>query len=454
MLLTDRSRHVTGLEQCQRARYWAYEYQGRGLRPKSLSIPLATGIYTHRAIEQMLKWVKVNEAEPGRLQAREWIRAACNAYRDEAEAAGFAGMSGEDASADVKWLIDEQACLIEGLAWAFFRVLLPFIVREYRVVAVEEEVDYVLGCTCGLGDGNVGKVMPAPVFGGIATHEGRICAGVALMSRADFITKRISDGAVGVWDLKTSSGDQKPKEMDHMVQMALGIVAAGALVGEDCTHHYLVGLHKGVRKSDDAWGSKPEKPGLKRQRSGFCYLYYKPADPPYGVAEYSAEYTSRKGWGRVPVWELQFPEQDSVEPGASPVEYWVMDKMRGESVAEKVSLNGPTQAPVHLIPSILAEVEAEARAWEDVRGAVEEDPNGINTYIRRSWDCYPYGEACAFLRICAGDAGMQMPESSGRFQWREPHHALEVKMREELECSDIPCIGSVLCDKHVGEVRR
>jgi hypothetical protein len=413
------------LEQCQRARYWAYEYQGKGLRPKSLSIPLATGIYTHRAIEQMLKWVKEHESEPTRLKARDWIRAACNAYRDEAEAAGFAGM-GEDASAEVKWLIDEQACLIEGLAWAFKRVLLPFIVREYKVVHVEEEVDYVLGCSCGLGDGNVGRVIPAPVFGGMATHEGRVCAGVALMSRGDFITRRISDGAITAWDLKTTGGDWKPRELDFMVQMALAVTTAEALTGEACTTHALVGLHKGARRADRG-------ETLKRQNSPFAYLYYKPADPPYGVAEYSAEYTSRKGWGRVPVWELEFPEQDAVEPGASAVEYWVMDKMKGEAVAEKVSLNGPTQAPVHLIPSILREVEAEARSWEDINSAMLEDPKGIDTYVRRSWDCYPYGEACAFLRICAGDAGMATPETSGRFAWREPHHALEVRMREAEE---------------------
>ena len=168
---------------------------------------------------------------------------------------------------------------------------------------------------------------------------------------------------------------------------------------------------------------------LKRQNSPFCYLYYKPADPPYGEMEFQAGYTKRKGWGRVPVWEIEFPVQNSVEEDSSPVEHWVLDLMTAEEVASRCSLNGPTQAPVHLIPGILKEVEAEARHWVDVMAVVKEDPEGLDTYVRRSWDCHPYGEPCMFLRICAGDPGLEQPELSGKFVWREPHHSLEMEVQ-------------------------
>ena len=415
------------MEHCGRARHWGYEYEGKGLKPQSLAIPLATGISVHAAIEGMLRHVVEEGGPPTRLEARALIGAVAQAYRAEAGAAGFHGQEAQ--SPETVQLIAEQGALIEGLSWAFWRSVLPYLVSEFQIVAVEEEIDYVLGCDCGLGDGTVGKVLVNPVDVTL-THEGRVCSGVAVMIRPDFITRRHSDGAVGVWDLKTTAGESKPREMEFMVQLALGVTGAGAVTGEQCTHHYLVGLHKGQRKADE-WGKAAEgKQQVKRQRSPFCYLYYKPADPPYGEAEYSAEYTSRKGWGRVPVWELTFPGQDDTEPGAGPVEHWVLDKMKAEQVAERVSLNGPTQAPIHLIPGILEEVEAEARHWAQVEDAVREDPGGLNTYVRRSWDCYPYGEPCIFLRVCAGDPGMDKPEQTGRFEWREPHHVLEGRLRE------------------------
>ena len=429
MILVDRTRHLAGLQFCPRARYWEYEYEGVGVRGKALSIPPATGKAFHRAIEPLLKHVKATGKLPSRLAAREMIGAAVEEYQEEAEAAGLRNgqtADSEHVSEEAAWLITEQSTLVEGLAWAFWRSLLPFLSREFEIVAIEQEVNYVLGCDCGLGDGTVGEVAWEDVEGGAdLQHEHRQCSGVALMIRPDLITRQLSSGAVAVWDFKTSASDWQPKEMDHLVQLAIGVTGAGEVVGEPCTQHYLVGLHKGQRKSDDKEGK-----GMKRQRSPFCQVYYKPADPPYGEAEYQAAYTRRKGWGRVPVWEIEFPEQDKEEAGSSAVEHWVLDLMGAEEVALRCSLNGPTQAPVHLIPRILKEVEAETRYWKDVMAAVVEDPGGLDTYVRRSWDCHPYGEPCSFMRICAGDPGLEKPELSGKFVWREPHHALEVEVQK------------------------
>src|SRR5258706_2919392 len=83
------------------------------------------------------------------------------------------------------------------------------------------------------------------------TDEGRVCDGVVAMIRPDFITRRLSDDAIGVWDLKTTASEQKPRELEYLVQIALGVAGAEALTGEPCTHHYLVGLHKGARKAYD-----------------------------------------------------------------------------------------------------------------------------------------------------------------------------------------------------------
>jgi hypothetical protein len=433
VILVDRTRHLAGLQFCPRARFWEYEYEGRGIRPKGLNIPPATGKATHRALEPLLIFTQETGQFPPRLEARRLILGAVEEYRKEAGEAGLLNGTGPEAmhpTEEQQYLIAEQSALVEGLGWAFWRTVLPFIQREFEIVAIEREVNYVLGCDCGLGDGTVGKVTWDPEefqtpdrAQKLLKHEGRDCRGVAVMIRPDLVTRQLSSGAIGVWDFKTSSSDRPPRELDHLVQMALGVVGAGEIAGETCTHHYLIGLHKGQRRADKGQT-------LKKQGSPFCYLYHKPADPPYGGPEYQAGYTRKKGWGKVPVWELRFPEQDREEPGASPIEHWAVDMMGAEEVAAQCSLTGPTGSPVHLNPAILREVEAEARYWEDVMAAVREDGEGLDTYVRRSWDCYPFGEPCSFLRICSGDPGLERdPVGSDRFTWREPHHALEVEVQ-------------------------
>lgn len=396
MILTDRSRHFRGLKDCARARFHEYHQYGFGIRPRSESIPLATGTAIHQAVEPML--VIGKERLATRDEARIAIAAAVETYKHKCEARGF---QGED-SDSVAYVIAEQSTLIAGLAWSFYRVLLPWLLDEFEILEVEREVDIVLGCTCGLGDR----------IAGIPEHESRACQGVALMSRGDLICRRRSDGTVGAWDLKSTGYGFSSNEHEHSVQMALSSIAAEKIIGERCTHSYLIGFLKGKR--DFQTKAEREAQGsLKKQQSLLCYAWYKPADPPFGGEDWRFEYTREKGYGKVPIWTAG---QGFGEPLVA-AEVWVMEVLPEEKVREQLSLYGPMQRQEWLEPAILREIELEARKWDTAQ--IDEFP--------RSFDCYPWGRACEFLSCCF-DPALGDPLSSGRYLRRSPHHVAEAQV--------------------------
>lgn len=402
LALTDRSRYERGTKGCQRARYWGYEYAGTGIRLRAESLPLATGIHVHDAVEQLLRVVKAEGQIPDRLFVRDVVKAVTDLYRAECSKRGF---QEEDTSEATEYVIQEQSCLIEGLLWAFYRSLLPWLWSEFELVAIEEEIEFPIGCTCGLGDG----------VGSFEDHGGRGCQGVGLMLRPDLVLRRRSDGQLGIADLKTSAYSGDVREEDFVVQLACGAAGAQKEHGEEVTFHYLLGAYKGKREAD-----KGEK--VKRQRSPLCYLYYRPADPPFNEPTYRAGYTRERGFGRVPVWECFSPEERGE---GSAVEHWVMDMMSAEEAGACVGISGPHQRQTHLEKDILTEILTEELDVRQRVLAVECGELSLSEAFRRSWDCFEYGKPCEFLPICKKQAGWEAPEKSGRYERREPHHLAE-----------------------------
>lgn len=421
MRLADRSRYQRGTAECQRARYWEYEYKGIGIRSKADALPLATGKTVHEAIAQLMRVVKNEGHIPDRIFVRNVVRAAVELYQ---ASCGKHGFQEDDIQGNeqIAWVVKEQATLIEGLVWAFYRSVLPWIVEEFEVVAVEQEIEFPLGCTCGLGDG----------VGGFADHDSRpstvgeyegdtgSCAGIGFMIRPDLVLRRRSDAALVVGEFKTNAYPGEISDSDHILQMTLMGKGVEKEFGEACTGHYLFGLYKGVRKAD-----KGEK--LKRQQSPLCYLYYRPADPPMTKEEYRAGYTRERGFGRVPTWQC-FTADERGE--ASPVEYWVMDVMDAQEAGECVGINGPMMREVYLEEDILQEVLAEELDVLQKLEAMERGEIGLQQAFRRSWNCKVYGRLCPYLPLCKKEAGWDAPIESGKYEKREPHHTAE----EEQKC--------------------
>jgi hypothetical protein len=428
VILLDRSRWKTGHE-CPRKRFYEYNLGGRGIRPRAQSLPLATGSAIHAPLAEILQTLIKGDIKIDRAFIRQVIASHVATYRASTLASGFSDEPGMEGSAEVKYVVDEQATLIEGMVWAFYQEFLPWLQKEFEVLAAEQEVLYVIGCTCGLGDG-----VGAPEDHGRRTligpgvHNGKLeyvepCKGVALMLRPDFIAKRRSDGALGVWDFKTTSYGLDQTEYEHSVQMALGCLAAEKLFNEPCGHYYLVGFRKGKREG--AWSAETKsKSGLKKQSSPLCYGYYKAPSPPVQKEAWAPDYQRGSAWAKVPIWEAYFADRPAE---MSRVEFWIQNHL-GEKLKEQMEILGPCQRPEHLLGEFLSQLVYGEEEWAERVRVVAEDPGQLHAVIPQSWDCHQFGRACEFLAICRKYPGLETPEAaltSDAYEAREPNHQAE-----------------------------
>lgn len=418
MIVLDRSRWKRGHE-CARARFLEYDLGGTGIRPKTQSLPLATGSAIHAPLAEILQAVIKGDIEVDRKFVRQVIGEHVKTYRDSCLASGFSDEVGAEGATETRYIVDEQATLIEGLVWCFWAEMLPWLRNEFEILAAEQEVNYVLGCTCGLGDG----------VGGPEDHAAKLrvlsqtgCQGVVLMLRPDFIARRKSDGALGVWDFKSTSGSLDATEYEHSVQMALGCLAAEKMFGESCSHYYLLGLKKGRR-------SRPwkQETGIKKQESILCYGYYKPSSPPVQAQKWEFEYQRGKDWSKVPIWEANtLVQYADIAEEMTRAEIWVNDVLPKEKRKEQLEILGPCQRPEHLLGEFLSQLVYEEQTW----AANLADPQLIR--FPQSWNCHSWGRACEFLSICRKYPGLETPEAaltSEQFERREPNHPYEKEGR-------------------------
>jgi len=435
--LVDRSRILDQWSWCSRRRYLQYHSGplGYGIRPKRKAIPLATGLYIHAAIADLLTLNKDDD----RAGAREIIAKQLKRYR-EAVKAGFQGIA--EQSPEYDFLEDEQASLIEGLFWGFRRVVLPVLRARFNLLAIEREEGMVVDCTCGLGEG----------VGELPDHEARDCEGTAVMSRPDLLVEDKVSGEVGNLDFKTS-GDclavNFPDQFEDNVQLVLGSLGAEKRLGREISHCYILGLNKGWRvksKLPEDFGRV--KTGPRKQESVFCYAWKREANPPNWAEDWrwSFEYEEvhaatgemkrhtlkGKGYDKAPIWTLQAAAME----GMSALEYWV-EWLPEDVVAGEFRLLGPIPMPRHLGKDVLEAITHEERRnrerlWE-VYEAIEahgwtsaEVQSALNQHFPQSWDCKRYGGHCPMLKICKRDVGWEDPIGSGDYILRRPHHQPEV----------------------------
>jgi hypothetical protein len=406
MILTDRSRYKRRLQHCQGAAFFEYEHDGVGLRAMGESLPLVTGTAVHLPLQRILEWARDNN---GALAPREVVRRgleeATGKYKKLVAERGFDKESSEMAP----FIVAEQCALVEGLVWAAWRVFFPWLLGEFKVIAVEREEVCVIGCTCGIGDGQ-GEVKGL-------LHSGNECDGVAVQSRPDFLTERLSDAEIGIWDFKTNA--YEPRAEEHRLQFAFGAMGVEARLGREVGHYYVCSLLKGKR--DFASKEDREGGGVKKQGSILCHAYYKTADPPFDKGEWLWEGRATKGFAKVPTW------LSPVVQNAGGAEGLVMDIMPQTVVEGLVAVSPPYQLPRRLMEAIGKEIVAEEREWKWKVGQIAGvgDPN-FESFIRRSWDCDNYyGRGCEFKGICAKHPGWEKPEMSGKWMARVPHHQLE-----------------------------
>lgn len=395
--LTDRSRYMAGMD-CQMKRYLGYHagLHSLGWTKKNRVVALSTGIYVHQALASILRLVMDNQKLPLRDEIRGCIKDACEDYITEVT---LNGLQDEHSG----YVMKEQESLIQGLVWGWCKMMLPTIVNDFEIIAVEEEERF----TVPLHDFNVVQ-----------------------MSRPDFVARRKSDGQLGIHDFKTASivGDDYVEQYRESVQMAVGTLGVEARLKEPVSHYYVHVLVKGGRGHFKK--AKVAEP-IKKQYSDFCYGMIQGAQPPI---QPDTQWTFGRGvWAdKSPIWEVEFTQklQDWTNS-----EFWV-DRIPSQVLRDSFILIGPYERQSHMTQQYVESMVPEELRWVkrlwtlfDVENrygwASKEFQTALNEEIPRSYNCWNYGQRCQFYSVCYKEPGWENPENN--FVPREPHHTPEME---------------------------
>jgi hypothetical protein len=408
--LTDRSRYETGTGRCPRQRYLGYHAgpTGYGYVKRGESLPLATGIYTHVGCEQLCMTLRDHDRLPTDEEIRTAVGSALGQYETKIVDRGFRGLL---QSEQADFILKEQQSLVEGMMWAFARLILPWLHHEFRIITVEKEED-----PYPLGDGTIG-----------------------LMQRLDVLAERRMTGALAYLDIKTTgrSSDQFAEEWEIKPQLALNTLGCLERYGKEVTELYVIGLNKGYRKkgSDD----------VTRQESPFCYGYRRPGNPPLAEEAWLPSYEWIDEFGQTKRAGRDYKKAPTFEFYGG-VEGWV--KQLPESVLKKqVFLIGPLIRQNLQVEALARQIAGEEQHWQqrlwqlyEVQEAliaqgvpaaqVQSHPSfmaNLDRLVPCSWNCRPFGakHQCEFVDLCMQQPGWEDPIGSGKYAPRLPHHEPE-----------------------------
>lgn len=437
---TDRSRVKLGLSRCPRARYLGYHAgpNGYGITLRRESLPLATGLSVHEALELFAHILQREDRLPTLAEVRTIILTVCAHYVARVEARGYRGILGSTATEET---IAEQATLISGLVWVLRLKFLPWLHSQYRVVAVERERLHFLSCSCG-----------APPLDE-AEHDRRGCTGQALMLRTDLLAQRRGGQTLAYFECKTTGweSDAWAEQWETDPQLGLGTLDAEALWGAEVTELYIVGLSKGARRKD-----KYDPDERKKQLSPLCYGYCREANPPLMPEDWLPSYewvnndgeTKRasRAHRRKGVWLLGESDWQTwrayrgTDPEMTPEEFWV--RMLPNSLLDKVCfILGPMNRQDQQLAMLMRAMQAEEDRWQAALWKLYELQVSGHTWgsavfqseldrlIPCSWACRPFGKEhqCEFVPICHRHQGWDDPIGTGVYQPRLPHHAPELQ---------------------------
>lgn len=388
-ILSDRSRYVSGTQQCQYKRYYQYHFQGSGIVPKGQALNLWTGTTIHKGLEQFYRLAQANgSAMPDRAVLRSAVAQAMQEMRELAFKDGFL----EDPNKE--YVLNEQMSLAEGLIWGYIRAVAPKILEEHEIVCVEQEMP--------LDSGDV-----------------------RLQTRIDLVLRSRANGQLQNVDFKSMSSlsDSTVEEFRTSPQMASCCMAAAAYLNEPVLSYSIHALVKGGR---GAFKKKGAQPTGKRQYSPFCYLKYSPPCPPFTEASLDLGgywYDKQASWtlGELPG-----------DPEASHMERLV-ELMPMETLWEQFAIIGPYEGSEFLGRQFMRSLAGEEKRWaETLEKAKGLEQPELDVLISRSYQCHDYGSQCPFYDLCFQiDPGWQTPLETGRYMRRVPHHEEELESFKE-----------------------
>lgn len=431
MIFTDNSRQADEGD-CPRKRYHKYHsVTGFGIDRMALNLPTATGIHIHEPVQKVMEFLLMGKKKTlnladktTRAHVRLAIKQSLASYAAEIEAAGSFRDNSADPE-DTKFFLVEQSNLVEGFTWAWLKVMLPTVLSEFEIIAVEKEESLVLGC--GTSPGTCGK---GEKYGWEDHAED--CQAVVHQARPDMILRRKSDGVLTNHDLKTHKyvGDAEIQKYKISAQLNMGSLAAERRLKEPVPYSYIHAFEKGARKK----AYTPETrdfSGRRQQQSHFCHVGWLPASPPTRREDKFDVET--KWYQRTPVWEMKGlvgkpPEMSNVE--------WLVEKLPLPDLQKRMYLIGPYERQPHMLKDRVIDIEHNEKRWqarlwdlfEDVEAGMDYE-TALAKNVPATWNCLKYGSdyPCAFFDLCSKNGvDPANPLASGLYTLRTPHHVGEL----------------------------
>ena len=422
MIFTDRSRFITQFF-CPFERFLAYHFLGRGITRIGHAIPLATGAYTHEAIQHILNIVQATGDLPSPADIREIVAKVNNDYITAVAKAGFLGLEENER---VDHVVTEQTTLISGLVWAWAIYILPPFLEQYRILHVEQEMERIVGCKCGLSG-----------IGTVKDHVKRNCNGIVIMTRPDIVTESYASNAIDYTEVKTG-GKIESSTFDGDVQFAFGASGIEGFTGKELSGSWVHALSKGYRmKAYNPITQK--KDGLPYQASSLCYAYVSGGISGMVPMDISFKYTKKKGYKKTPVWEIPFAD---LPEGIPPTEHYI-SLMSDEDLESNVKVFGQFPYPKTQVEELLLDIEHLERHNNEVythinsliaaKGIEHEDVQAeLHQHIPKSWYCNRYNKICNYRPICNKSEGWDDPLNNMRgstgeplYELRTPNHPIE-----------------------------
>lgn len=361
--LIDRSRTVQDWK-CPRARYWGYEYEGRGIVKAGNSLELFLGITTHDALAAIA--ISTQTGSP--IEIDTLAQAVYSQVHLE-----LSPKEGEVGLPEQVEFAKEQATLIEGLIRGFYKHVWPALMEKYKIVAVEQELEY--------------KLDPDGQF--------------IFMAKPDLI---VEDKQSGEWvyiEYKTTSSkkDNWVNSWETAVQLHSSIMACEQTLGTRPAYVQIVGLYKGY----ESYG---------KQSSPFCYAYKKSGNPPFTQDQIAYEF--KAGFKRVPTWELE-----------GGLKKWVED-MPDTVLANQFPMTPPIIINEDLVKSFFKQRLAREVEIRDFHHPYPGLVGNLDVFFPQRFDqCVPgFGKPCQYRKLCHGAVDNPLEEG---YVLREPHHAKEME---------------------------
>ncbi len=406
MIYTDRSRTIEH-QRCPRARYWQYEYRGRGVAPIRLSIPLAVGTYVHAGLGVLL--TQARDMRPIDVEAA--VSEAVAGYDSLIQNRGL----NVEASAEMAFTYREQRALIEAMIRAWAIKQLPGFLEEFEVLEVEHEDTFILS-------GNV-------------RYMGTTLESLSWMSRADGLLRRIADDDLYVLSFKTAADwdARKQAENYHDMQGLSETYAIEQRIGRKVMGVRMEFLLKGSRDFNKHSGRYEQysplvrawrQQGVTQAEDRYAWRYQWESEGDNGLP---VTHRLGRGWTPFYAWELQ-----------GGVKGWI-DLLASGSIQSEAgdALSAQFISPIpyfrheddikHWLRQARAQESHVAEASLKILSARNEDDRTemLDAEFPQYTRSCDWPTRCPYQDLCFGGAS-QDPVGSELYVWRQPHHEPEL----------------------------